>query len=281
MPWLDHLFAKNPVYPIGQASFGAVVGFSVERLIERMKTQATRDESSQKDYLDYFMEKMGSEPWINDQQVVGWLMINMMAGSDTTAITLRAAFYYILKQPRIIKKLQAELDAARLTLPISYKATQSLPYLDAVVREACRVHPGVGLMLERTVPEGGLALDDGRHIPAGTIIGMNAWVVHGDQSVYGQDAESFRPERWLQEEGETEAEFEGRKKAMKDADLTFGAGNRVCLGKNISLGLYNLCIDQISILFGNLLTYTNYIIQYLADLRDWIFWIGIQYLNKR
>lgn len=77
MPWLDHLFAKNPVHPIGQASFGAIVQFSVQRLVERMQSQGTRTEQSQKDYLDYFMEKMGSEPWITDQQVVGWLMINV------------------------------------------------------------------------------------------------------------------------------------------------------------------------------------------------------------
>ena len=77
-PWLDNLLAKNPIYPIGQASFGAVVQFSVQRLIERMKPQAaTGKDTSQKDYLDYFMEKMGTEPWINDQQVVGWLMVNV------------------------------------------------------------------------------------------------------------------------------------------------------------------------------------------------------------
>ncbi|CAF9903459.1 MAG: hypothetical protein GOMPHAMPRED_000275 [Gomphillus americanus] len=235
-PWLDNLLAKNPIYPIGQASFGAVVQFSVQRLIERMKPQAaTGKDTSQKDYLDYFMEKMGTEPWINDQQVVGWLMVNMMAGADTTAIILRAVFYYVLKQKRIVRRLQAELDAARLTLPISYKSTQNLPYLSAIVLEACRVHPGVGLLLERTIPAEGLTLDDGRYIPGGTTVGMNAWVVHGDQNIYGQDAECFRPERWLQQEDESEGEFEARRKAMRDADLTFGAGNRVCLGKNISI----------------------------------------------
>ena len=158
-----------------------------------------------------------------------------MAGSDTTAITLRAAFYYILKQPRIVASLQRELDAARLTLPISYKASQSLPYLNAIILETCRIHPGVGLMLERTVPDGGLTLPDGRTIPAGTTVGMNAWVVHGDTNIFGPDAEAFRPERWLQSADESVEEYEARKKAMKDADLTFGAGNRICLGKNISL----------------------------------------------
>ena len=208
---------------------------SVGRLINRHKTAKERGDEAQKDYLDFFMEKLGSADWINDQQVVGWLMVNMMAGSDTTAITLRAIFYYVLKSRNVYRRLQQELDAARLTLPISYKSAANLPYLNAVILEACRIHPGVGLPLERIVPEEGLTLPDGRFIPAGTIVGMNAWVVHGDRNVFGQDADSFRPERWLREEGESEEEFKMRLKNMKDADLTFGAGNRVCLGKNVSM----------------------------------------------
>ena len=161
----------------------------------------------------------------------------MLAGADTTAITLRAIVYYILKNPPVYKKLQKELDDAKLPCPVTYKATQSLPYLNAVILEACRVHPGVGLPLERIVPTEGLPLPDGRVIPAGTIVGMNAGVVHGNKEVYGQDADSFNPSRWLRKEaeGETEQDFAVRRSKMKDADLTFGAGNRICLGKNISL----------------------------------------------
>lgn len=98
-----------------------------------------------------------------------------------------------------------------------------------------RMHPGVGLPLERIVPDEGLTLPDGRFVPAGTIVGMSAWVVHMNKDVFGQDAESFNPERWLQAEGEVDEEYKERKSRMKEADLTFGAGKRVCLGKNISI----------------------------------------------
>lgn len=50
-------------------------------------------------------------------------------------------------------------------------------------------------MLERIVPQGGLTLH-GHYLPAGTIVGINAWVVHYDEDVFGDDVHEFRPERW-------------------------------------------------------------------------------------
>ncbi|KAJ0349362.1 hypothetical protein COL154_013597 [Colletotrichum chrysophilum] len=59
-----------------------------------------------------------------------------------------------------------------------------------------RMHPGVSYPLERIVPEGGVELC-GVHLPAGTVVGMNAAVVHRNYEIFGQDADEFRPERWL------------------------------------------------------------------------------------
>lgn len=64
-----------------------------------------------------------------------------------------------------------------------------------------RMHPGVQYPLERIVPSGGARLC-GFEIPAGTIVGMNAAVVHRNQDVFGADANEFRPERWLDEDEE-------------------------------------------------------------------------------
>jgi hypothetical protein len=62
-----------------------------------------------------------------------------------------------------------------------------------------RLHPGVGFPLEHIVPEGGLTVGN-IHLPGGTIVGMNAWVIHRDKNVYGEDADIFRPERWIETE---------------------------------------------------------------------------------
>lgn len=63
------------------------------------------------------------------------------------------------------------------------------------------LHPGVGFPLECYVPQDGLDVGN-FHIPAGTIVEMNAWVVHRDRTVYGEDAASFVPERRIDVEPE-------------------------------------------------------------------------------
>ncbi len=91
--------------------------------------------------------------------------MNINAGSDTVASSLRAIFYFLLKNPSTLNKLVAELQDARkdghLTLPIvTWTEAQSLPYLCAVVKEGLRLHPALGLPMERVVPASGLQLDD-------------------------------------------------------------------------------------------------------------------------
>lgn len=249
MPWLDYLFIKNPLRRIIQGgSTGAVARFARARLDERLQQLGLggrgdkKEQASQhRDFLSRFLEAKFEFPKIvSDNQVFSYTVSNMNAGSDTTAISLRAILYYTLKSQRAASKLQEELDAAykekRITLPVSWKQSQEeLPYLDAVIKEALRLHPAVGLLLERKVPQGGLQLPNGGpYLPAGTIVGANPWIVHR-HALFGENVDSFVPERWLPADGETEIQFQARKQKMLRATFTFGAGSRTCIGKNISL----------------------------------------------
>jgi cytochrome P450 len=96
-----------------------------------------------------------------------------------------------------------------------------------VVKEGLRIHPAVGLPLERVVGPSGLVLYD-TTFPPGTIVGVNPWVIHRDRDIFGPDAEIFRPERWLEADAD-------QKKRMDSAMFAFGGGARTCIGKNISL----------------------------------------------
>lgn len=161
-------------------------------------------------------------------------MAQILAGADTTAIVQKGIIYHLLRNPVAQAKLRAELDAADLSFPALFAEIKDLPYLDAVIKEGLRIHPPVGNILERVVPPPGLALQDGRVIAPGTIVGMNQWIVSRDINVYGDDADIFRPERWLRGDDETTLAYEARRKMMKDADLSFGGGNRICTGRHMA-----------------------------------------------
>ncbi|KAL2002185.1 hypothetical protein VTN02DRAFT_482 [Thermoascus thermophilus] len=233
IPELDLLLDKNPVYRLGPPSFGWATLFSIEALKKRIQRGPTL--GGKNDFLDKFLEAKKKHPeLVDDNMVVTYLISNVIAGSDTTASSLCSAIYHILKHPEVHRKLREEIHGAQLPIPASWKDIQDLPYLNAVMKEAMRIHPGVGLMLERVVPEGGLALPDGRFVPAGTIVGMNPWVINRNEEVFGPNTDEFIPERWLKYDHETEEQFSTRVSRMKGCDLTFGAGSRVCIGRYLS-----------------------------------------------
>jgi cytochrome P450 len=64
---------------------------------------------------------------------------------------------------------------------------------------------------------------------------MNAYILGRNKGVWGEDAEEFRPERWLRREGETDEALKARLQKMNAADLTFGGGSRICTGRNLAL----------------------------------------------
>lgn len=87
---------------------------------------------------------------------------NIIAGSDTTAISLNAALYHIYTIPRVLNKLREELDSMEkqcmVSDPVTFEEAQKMPYLQAVISEALRIHPAVGVSLAREVPEGGASI---------------------------------------------------------------------------------------------------------------------------
>ncbi|UPL00177.1 hypothetical protein LCI18_011111 [Fusarium solani-melongenae] len=241
MPWLDHLIVKNPIRRMmGGSATGAIAKFARECLDERLNRGDTKSEKPlRRDFLTRFLEAKVTHPQVvTDRQVFSYTLSNVNAGSDTTAISLRAVLYYLLKNPAILDKVCKEIEQAhsegKFSIPVTWKESQELPYLDAVIKEALRLHPAVGLLLERIVPEGGLQLPDGPFLPAGAVVGINPWVMH-HSPIFGEDLDSFIPERWLQSADETKRQYDARKAEMLGATFTFGAGSRTCIGKNISL----------------------------------------------
>lgn len=127
------------------------------------------------------------------------------------------------------------MDAAPVGFPSEYTEALKLPYLDACIQEGTRVWPGVSGLLERVVGAEGLALPDGSQLPPGTVVGMNPYVVQRTEEIFGEDRDSYVPERWLRNEGEDEEDFTKRSNKMRGSILSFGAGSRVCLGRRMAM----------------------------------------------
>lgn len=103
---------------------------------------------------------------ISDYDILATASSNVGAGSDTTAISLSSILYHLLHAPACIERLRAEMNSFGVTGNPTFKETQGMPYLQAVMKEALRVHPATGYPMFRVVPQGGEVLA-GQFFPEG------------------------------------------------------------------------------------------------------------------
>ncbi|KAI0128477.1 cytochrome P450 [Xylariales sp. AK1849] len=158
---------------------------------------------------------------------------HMAAGIDTTGDALCFLMWEI-SQPQsfhVQKRLQAEIRANPGSAP------DKLPYLDAVVSEGLRCFPAIPMSLPRYVPSGGRTID-GYFVPERTVVSSQAYSTHRiDQNVFPQP-DSFEPDRWLAESGDS-----GRKRLF----FAFASGGRGCVGKHLALAeMKTLLVDVYS-----------------------------------
>ncbi|KAL7928364.1 cytochrome P450 [Trichoderma chlorosporum] len=145
------------------------------------------------------------------------------AGSDTTAISLTHAMYFLLKTPAALCRLREELEVALdgSQEVAKYANVKNLPYLHASINESLRLLPPVAFGLNRITPPEGLLID-GHWIPGNTLVGVPAYTAH--RSHLFSDSEQYDPARWLKDGiKETQGTF-----------IPFSTGARGCIGRNIS-----------------------------------------------
>jgi cytochrome P450 len=146
--------------------FDRVSDFITEQINNRRSGKFT---GVQGDFLHKLLDLKDAgkiEEW-DIQTTIG---ANIAAGSDTTAITLSAILYFLIKHPEKAKKLRQEISeyatSGKISDPVTFQEGQKMPYLTAVIKEALRLHPATGMILSRIVPSGGAVLG-GYFFPAG------------------------------------------------------------------------------------------------------------------
>ncbi|KAJ0119083.1 hypothetical protein J7T55_013318 [Diaporthe amygdali] len=153
------------------------------------------------------------------KEIIDEAQAYIIAGTDTTAITLTYAVWRVCQNPKIRDRLVEELQQ----LPEDFKDhdAMKLPYLNQVIEESLRLHSAAPSGLPRIVPPEGANMA-GQYLPGGSIVCTQAWSMHRIEEIF-PDPEKFDPDRWA-----------SPTKDMKDGFMPFGGGSRICLGLHLA-----------------------------------------------
>ncbi|CAK7269045.1 hypothetical protein SEPCBS119000_003368 [Sporothrix epigloea] len=192
---------------------------------------------------------------ISDQDVVADAALNYLsAGRDTVAQGLTWTFYMLIKNPAIVNKIRQEvqrvlsdsgavgnsqgghgLDFARFT-------PAAMPYTMAVFYEGLRLYPPIPFEIKQ-VEADRLTLPDGTDLSRGALVIWCSWALNRSRETWGDDADDFRPERWLtavplplSSDGADASSTPAYRLSSRSASEfpVFHGGPRTCLGKKMA-----------------------------------------------
>ncbi|KAL4963647.1 cytochrome P450 [Aspergillus stella-maris] len=223
-PWLVKLAKLHPKYRKAFKDgepWGDIVWHQAKTRLNRSLAGEQLDDF----FSSLWTDKQGHPNNLEWGEIIAEVGAIINAGSDTTAIALTQVLEFLLVNPPCLVKLREELDPVldEEDIVAPYDKVKDLPYLRACIDESLRIQPPTSAGLpRRTPPEGAQIM--GEWIPGDTSISMTIYATHRDPHIF-PDPESFKPERWLDEE---------YRKRMEPYFIPFSAGARGCLGRNIS-----------------------------------------------
>uniref|UniRef100_A0A453QNU3 Cytochrome P450 76C4 n=1 Tax=Aegilops tauschii subsp. strangulata TaxID=200361 RepID=A0A453QNU3_AEGTS len=183
----------------------------------------TSTEEKHGDFLDVLLELFSTGKIARDG-LTAILFDLFSAGSDTMALTVEWAMAELLRNPGVMAKVRTEIDdtlGGKETIGETDAA--GLPYLQAVVKEAMRLHPVAPILLPHRAVEEGVEIG-GYAVPEGSTVIFNAWAIMRDPAAWERPDE-FVPERFL---GVADQVVDFRGKAFEF--IPFGSGRRLCPG---------------------------------------------------
>ncbi|KAF7828665.1 cytochrome P450 81E8-like [Senna tora] len=163
-----------------------------------------------------------SQPqYYTDEIIKGIILVMLIAGTDTSALTLEWAMSSLLNQPEVLKKVKEEIDnyiGSKERL-IDEADVLKLPYLQNIISETLRLYPAAPLLLVPHFSSDNCSIS-GYDVPRDTMVLVNAWAIHRDPQLWS-DPLSFKLERF-DKEGET------------NKLIAFGLGRRACPGAGLA-----------------------------------------------
>ncbi|KAM3357120.1 6,7,8-trihydroxycoumarin synthase [Capsicum galapagoense] len=208
-----------------------------EELIEQ-HLDPTRPKSMEGDILDLLLQLKNekSTPIDLTLEDIKALDMNMLvAGSDTSASAIIWAMTALMKNPRAMKKVQAEIrQAVGKNGIVNEDDNRNMPYFKAAIMETLRLYPPGPLLLPRVSMEKSTL--EGYEIQRGTIVHVNAWTIARDPEIW-ENPEEFIPERFLNKY----IDFRGPHFEF----LPFGAGRKGCPAITLGIAIVELALSNL------------------------------------
>ncbi|CEG40452.1 cytochrome P450, putative [Plasmopara halstedii] len=213
-----------------------IIADAVERRHRRIEEQEIGRPVTlaDKDIVSIVLDKMESNGIpVNPVEVRNIAIASIIAGRDTTAGCIGWLFHLFSQNPEAEAKLRTELQAKipKLTFDKYYTPSvtdvNSVPYLEACVREVLRLYPSGPLITTHCIKD--TVLPDGTFVPASTDIGIALFSCGRLTSVWGDDALKFNPDRFLDSDTGEIIPMTSTKFAP------FSAGPRICVGQTLAL----------------------------------------------
>lgn len=201
-----------------------------------------RGKSDQEDITDVLLrlqkEKMFSIDLTLDH-IKAVLMNLFVAGTDTSAATLVWAMTALLKNPKVMKKAQKEIQSLiGSRTSVHEDDIPNLPYMNAVIKETMRLYPPVPLLVPRETTQ--KTNINGFEIPPKTLVYINGWAIGKDPEAW-ENPNDFNPKRFLG----SSIDYKGL-----DFELVpFGAGRRGCPGIYMGAAVVEIALANLLLSF--------------------------------
>jgi len=226
-PWIKRVFSIFGIGNIDKLD-KAIKELNIFTRKEIEEHERTLNPDEPRDFIDGYlleMKKKKDNPTfckdVLEDVVVGFFG----AGSETVRLSLEWLTLIVATLPDAQRRIQAEIDSVigRNRMP-EWPDQKNMPYTEAFITEVNRWRTITPLnILKYTLTDTEVS---GYVIPKHTVVVSNLWAIHHDPKTWGSDAEEFRPERFLSDDG----------KSIKKQEqyIPFSIGKRACPGEPLA-----------------------------------------------
>ncbi|KAJ6378503.1 hypothetical protein OIU78_028693 [Salix suchowensis] len=212
--WIDGGAFVRTVTRLGQR-----MDMFLQGLVDEHKRKG-KDLESMNTMIGHLLSLQVSQPeYYTDEIIKGLVLVMLLAGTETSAVTLEWAMSNLLNNPSSMKKARDEMDnQVGEEILLDETHLPRLQHLQNIISETLRLNPAVPLLVPHVSSDS--CSIGGYNVPRDTILLVNAWAIHRDPAIW-DDPTSFKPERF-------DREGEDRKL------IPFGFGRRSCPGAGLA-----------------------------------------------